>query len=123
MEGDAVLEIVLFDRGGHVVVEGGADDAGGDAVDADVVVGQFVRQATGEVGECALDGLVGEVGADGALPADEEIRTIDPLRRCFMEGTTARQRWKTAWTWTSNAAYQLSGETSSRPPVTSPPAE
>ena len=49
MERDALFEVQFILRVAHRRVEGGADDAGGDAVDEDVVVGEFTRERAGEL--------------------------------------------------------------------------
>ena len=66
MQRDALLEIYFFLLGAHVRVEGGADDAGGDAVDADVVVAEFAGERARELRQRAFDNLIRGIGDDAA---------------------------------------------------------
>jgi hypothetical protein len=64
MQGDALFEVQLALLGRHLFVELRADDAGGDAVHADVVAGQFAGDGAGHLRESAFHGLVGDAAED-----------------------------------------------------------
>ncbi|MCG3777557.1 MAG: hypothetical protein JW388_0251 [Nitrospira sp.] len=61
MKRNALFEIQLFLFGAHLLVEIGANDSGGDAVDANIVLGQFARESTSDLRHGAFGGLIGNV--------------------------------------------------------------
>lgn len=70
-------------------MEAGADDAGGDDVDADVVGGEVAGECAGELGEGPFDDLVGGVAwaaAGACRGADEDDGTPFSLSHGGEEG-------------------------------------
>src|SRR3954468_13756535 len=66
MERDSVIQVKLALLFIHGFVEVGADHAWGDAVHADVVIGELAGKSAGELRKGALGDLVGNVGDDAS---------------------------------------------------------
>ena len=83
-----MVEIVLLLLGRHLFVKASANDAGRDAVHTNAVVRQLTGERPGKLRQGAFDNLKGTPRS----PATEEIITIAPSRRFFIQGTASRQR-------------------------------
>src|SRR4029079_6276275 len=87
MERNAMLEIQLFAFGRHVGVKAGANDAGGDAVDADVVVGQIAGERASELRNCAFGRSIG----NGSRYAEDACGGRDGNDAAFFVLTKVRE--------------------------------
>src|SRR5262245_51843990 len=58
MQRNPVLDVVFVRLRGHGIVEAGANDAGSDAVDADIGIRQLAGEDTGELDERSFDNTI-----------------------------------------------------------------
>ena len=87
--GDLIVEVGVgfsTELSDHV----GMDDAGGNSVDTDAAVGDFLRQGAGEGIDGAFGGAVGNLELAGRLPQMELVLMMTPFLRAIICGSTAR---------------------------------